>query len=322
MENSSKSTKWAEEFIISLGYIITNLPQDVQTTPWSTIKRFLTSDGYFYLKQTPPALSLEPDIIQILRDQFHANVPILIGSNKDLNCFLVKDSGNPLRDFFKQNFQPELLCQAITIYSKIQRAVADHINTFLELGVPDWRLDKLPILYMQLISEVDLLKEDGLKQNEIDILHKLIPKFSLMCEQLSHYKIPQTLDHCDFHDNNILLEINTHQLTIIDWCESVITHPFFSFITCLRNATYGHAIKETDKIYLELQDACLEIWLGFESKNNLLEAISLAKQIWPIYESLGQYRLMTSCNAEEFKSLNRRGRLMRGFKDILTNNMK
>ena len=97
--------------------------------------------------------------------------------------------------------------------------------------------------------------------------------------------------------------------------ETVITHPFFSLVYFLRNAAAHHAFKEIDKTYLELQDACFEDWLGFEERTKLLEAFSLARRLWPIYASLGEYRLMISTSAEDFKSLNRHGRLSLGFKE-------
>jgi len=315
MENPTKIIQWAEESLVSYGYIIKSAPEDIQITPWSKIKRFLTSDGYIYLKIMPPTLFLEPIVTQILYDRFHANVPQVIAMNKDLNCFLTKDAGNPLRKILKNNFQSNLLCQGIKKYTYIQHAAVDHVNLFLELGVPDWRLEKLSILYTQLISNENLLIEDGMTSDGIIVLHKLYPKFLTMCELLSSYKIPETLDHGNFNDNNVLIENDTNHMTIIDWAETVITHPFFSLAYCVRNAATHYGFKETDKTYIELQDVCVEDWLGFEEKTKLLEAFSLANKLWPIYASLGEYRLMNSANAEEFKSLNRRGRLSLGFNE-------
>jgi len=309
---------WAEEYLLSHGYTIKNSPEDIQITPWSSVKRFFTSDGYVYLKQTPPALSLEPIISQILREKYDANVPQIIATNIELNCFLMKDAGITLREYFKNNFQPVLLCQAIKQYTAIQCATSKDIDKFLNLGVPDWRLGSLPALYTKLLSNEKILIEDGITTDEINLLHKLHHTFSSLCELLSKYKIPETLDHCDFHDNNILIEVVSKNMIISDLGETVITHPFFSLITCLRNATFRYSIKETDKTYLELKEACFEIWLRFEKKDNLLDSFSLAQQLWPIYESLGQYRLMISSNPVKFKSLNRRGRLIRGLKAFIS----
>ncbi len=318
-----KTVEWARACLASRGYTINNTPEYIQTTPWSSVMRFLTStDDYIYLKQTPPMLSLEPTITQILYEQFHASVPIIIDTNKELNCFLMQDSGNPLRQFFKSNFQPNLLCEGIKQYGFIQYAAAEHINIFLDLGVPDWRLEKLPSVYIQLISQEELLIQDGLTADELGVLHKLYPRFSSVCESLFSYKILETLDHCDFHDNNILIENDTNKMTIIDWGESVVTHPFFSLISCLRDTTFRYHLKEVDKILLELQTACFACGLfDSKSKENLLAAILLAQRLWPIYSALGNHRLIMASDIKEFKtsSENRTlsGRMARAFKEFL-----
>jgi aminoglycoside/choline kinase family phosphotransferase len=312
--------QWAEEYLSSNGFTITALPEHVRTMPWSSVTRFITSAGSIYLKQTPPALFLEPVITQILYDRFHASVPIVIATNKELHCFLMKDAGNPLRDLFKSGFQADLLCQSIEKYTFIQHAATEHINIFLELGVPDWRLELLPSLYAELIKKEDILIADGMTTDELNTLYKLRPNFLSLCQKLSDCKLPETLDHCDFHDNNIIIENDTNNITIIDLGETVITHPFFSLITCLRNARFRYSIKETDKTYLQLQDTCFKNRINFKKKNNLLSAFSLAEKLWPIYATLGEYRLMISSHAEEFKSLGRRGRLIEGLKEFIVEN--
>jgi len=323
MENILKIIKWAEELLLSKGYTINNPPDHILTTPWSRVIRFLTSEGYFYLKQTVPTLSLEPVIIQTLHDTFRANVPILVSVNKDLNCFLMKDAGHSLRDSLKRHFEVDLLCEGIKKYTDIQSAAVVYVNIFIEIGVPDWRLEKLPDLYKQLIAQSDFLKEDGMTNDDLKILHELHPKLSTFCKLLSQYKIPETLDHCDFHENNILIENtnNSQNMTIIDWGETVITHPFFSLLRCLDQAVIHHKLTDTSSQYLELQEACLENWLEFEPKEKLIEAMLLAKKLWPIYSALGFYRLMISSNPEEFRAYyaNRPARLTAYFKEFIKN---
>lgn len=186
--------------------------------------------------------------------------------------------------------------------------------------MPDWGLNKLLDLYGQLISQEDLLITDGMTPKEIKILPKLNSVLLSICEQLSQYKIPETLDHCDFHDNNILFDKNTNKITIIDLGETVITHPFFSLITCLRNAYFRHNLKETDQLYINLLDTCFNNWVKFETKDNIPKIYDLTKILWPIYATLGEYRLMTGSNPEQFKLLKRRGRLAIGLKEFIKYN--
>ena len=283
---------WARNSLVAKGYVVNGSPETIHSTSWSSITKFVTSQGNFYLKQMPVALSLEPNIIKILSDQLHAkNVSIVIDVNESLNCFLMQDSGKPLREILKKNFQLDLLCQAVKEYAQIQNVTKDHVDIFLQLGVPDWRLEKLPLLYQDLVSKEDMLKFDGLTTDEFELLHKLSSKLLSVCELLAGYQIPAALDHCDFHANNVLIEDGAKKMTIIDWGETVITHPFFSLTNFLGTAVRHYDFKEGDEIYLALQDRFFANWQKFLSEANLLAAITLAKKLWPIYAALGFYRL-------------------------------
>lgn len=305
MEKLAQITDWAKEVLLSKRYSLSALPEVIQATPWSSVTRFTTSNGYVYLKQTPPALSLEADIIKILRNEFNASVPVIIATNKNLNCYLMQDCGSSLRGLLKKDFQPDLLCQTIKTYTYIQDAAKKHTNTFIDLGVPDWNLDKLPLLYSQLLDREDLLTADGMTTVELKQCRALYPKLVSMCDQLSKHEIPSTLDHCDFHDGNVLITDTTNNLTIIDWGETVITHPFFSLLTFLNTATRHYALKETDQVYLDLQNTCFANWSKTLFKNDLAAAISLAKKLWPVYAALCFYRLILSSDLAEFKIVGR-----------------
>jgi len=136
--------QWSCNSISFLRYTLkSNQPEKVLITLWSYVVRFETSDGYIYLKHTPPLIALEATIIQILHDQFHAPVPTVIAHNSELNCFLMKDAGRSLRGILKQKFDEALLCKAINQFISLQLIVGDQVDVFLKIGVPDWRLDKL-----------------------------------------------------------------------------------------------------------------------------------------------------------------------------------
>jgi hypothetical protein len=317
--------QWAEKCLLEKGYLINDSPEEIQKTPYSRVIRFSTSGGYFYLKKTPQELFLEPAIMQILSEKFQANVPIIIALNKELNCFLMKDVGNPLRNYLKIHFKPELLYRGVEDFTHIQRATQNHINIFLELGMPDWRLEKLPFLYLQLIDQKDLLIQDGMTINELEFLTELIPIVSEMCELLSRDKIPETLAHCDFHDNNILIEKDSKKITIIDWGETVITHPFFPLISFISTSANRYHLKETDPIFMTFLDSFFKNWLKFHTKQHLLESMRLAKKLWPIYSALGYYRLMSSSNINAdseklnayFNTGRNAGRLAKYFKEFI-----
>lgn len=47
------------------------------------------------------------------------------------------------------------------------------------------------------------------------------------CQLLSSYGIPETIGYHDFHDKNVLIEPYTQKMTLVDWGEAAIIHPFF-----------------------------------------------------------------------------------------------
>ena len=319
MDNQTDILKWGTDCMVSKGYSIDRTPEIVLSTPWSTMIRFSTATGDFYLKQTPPAISAEPQIIQLLSEQFHASVPVVIAINDDLHSFLMQDAGQALRVTLKEKFSPDLLCQAIKQYAALQRSTEDHIEKFLKLGVLDWRLDKLPFLYDQMLNQTDFLKADGVTDQELQILRDLSPQFLAQCELLSSYGISETIGIPDFHDNNVLFDPNTKRMTFIDWGEAVITHPFFSLYNCLEQSITHHGVKEADQTYTKLQDACFESWLGLVTKSQLFEVFNLSKQLRTIYGVLASYRLMVSVDLQVLNTFyaNKPNRLAKNFREYI-----
>jgi hypothetical protein len=302
--------QWACKNLASLGYTLkSNLPENVLNTPWSYVVRFDTSQGYIYLKHTPELLALEAGIIQILHDQFHASVATVIAHNAELNCFLMKDSGRSLREILKQKFDTELFCKAIKNFTSLQLAVADHVSVFLDRGVPDWRLNQLPDLYKQLLSQKERLISDGLSEKEHCALETLLPTVSHLCQKLSRYEIKQSIVQPDFNDNNTLIADISQTITIIDLGEIAISHPFFSLLNCLQQAKKHHGLTDKDDAYLRLMDACLENYMIFGSKKHLLDALDTARLLMFVYAALCGYRLMVACDQSSFTpSFQRHGR--------------
>lgn len=317
---NKKIIQWGCDYLSSHGYtLINHLPEEVQSTPWSYVIRYVTTDGFIYLKHTPELLALEAAVIQVLHDKFHISVPNVIGHNAELNCFLMKDAGMSLRKILKQEFDVILFCKAIHQFTSMQLAVADDINIFIDMGVPDWRLEKLPDLYIQLLSQKDILLKDGLSKKEINDLEKLIPTVIDLCKKLSVFPIKQTIVQPDFNDNNTLISEISRKITIIDLGEIAISHPFFSLINCLEQAKKHHGLTENDNSFMQLMDACFTNYMIFGSKKTLLEAFKIARILFFIYGALGNYRLILACDKAKFtSSFQRHGRPSVPLKEFIT----
>lgn len=288
--------EWAQNYLTANGYEIHDSPETIRAMPWSIVTRFSTSKGSIYLKKMAPLFSLEPTLIRVLSQWDEDSVPRVIAMNKDLRCFLMQDAGIQLSKHLKTNFQMDLLAKAITMCANTQYKAVNYVDDLLSIGVLDWRLAKLPEAYLHLLNQEAILQDDGLTAAEIKVLHSLYPKVSTLCERLSQYKVPETLEHTDFHDSNIL--IKDGRLTIGDWGDAVISHPFFSLASYLNKVTRYYDVKEIDERYVYLQNVYLNTWLEFASKEQLVEAFQLAKRLRPCQVALSFIRVKMCPNLE------------------------
>lgn len=298
MNQHEKALHWAEYFLESK--VVDH--QVVVETPWSIVYKIETPQRVVYLKQVPEALFLEPYILTFLRHQGCNNIPEIFAVNPVLHCFLMTSCGSmSLRELFKGQVNLPLLKTGIVTYTAIQRALENTIQPLLSLGIPDWRLDKLASLYSQLIQQDKLLLDDGLTENEIKQLQQLYPTCQQLCDVLSKYDIPETLSHCDFQENNMLLDEKTGNISIIDWGETVIAHPFFSLNGCLWNITYWNELKSTDLMYKQLQSECIAPWLSLYEEKTLLKLFKSVNQLLGIYAALEFDRLYVATQQSDRK---------------------
>jgi len=195
-----------------------------------------------------------------------------------------------------RSFRMNTMRSALDAYVKVQHIMAGHIDLMLGAGVPDWRLDKLPRAYSELISQEEFLMADGMTRDEIDILHKLHPTFENLCNALSQFQIPSTIEHGDFHDNNIL--ISDGRLTLSDWGDAAVSHPFFSLTTVLRRGLRDYNVTPQDKEYIDLKNAYLNQWLQYESESNLEQALALATRLGKVMFAISFMRIRNCSGVE------------------------
>lgn len=293
---------WAQETLHSLGYTIQNGPHVVRDRPWSCVSCFNTSQGTVYLKSMAAPYSNEPILLQFLKDQGIENITKVIVLNNALSCFLMGDSGQPLRDKQTSTFKPDLFYQYLKLYAAIQIDCIHLVNDILALGVNDWRLEKLPNLYKKFVQNQDILLKDGLSLSELYRLQQLAPMMRILCEELAAYGIPETIEHGDFHDNNIL--IREDKITINDWGDASISHPFFSLAAALDSAKRNHNLQKTDNTYLKARDVYLNQWQDFGKQDTLLRAFEIAQKLHRFVFAMSFSRINSCPGIENFPKFN------------------
>ena len=300
--------QWAREELESRGYTLqSDIPEIVQTTPWSYVVRFHTTSEIIYLKQTPELIALEASIIQMLHHKWNAPVPVIIANNTPLHCFLMKDAGKTLRSIFKQSFDPTLMIKAIDLFASLQCSVSEGIDEFIQMGVPDWRLSQMPNLFKDLISNHTMLLKEGLSEEEVRKLDNSYPVISSLCNQLSEFKIQASIVQPDFNDNNTLIDDRSQKITFIDLGEIAISHPFFPLMNCLHILKKYHGLSHDHESTITIKNAYLNHFLKFEPQHNCLKAFELAQKLWYVYGILAHHRLMQACGQNELKAFGHGG---------------
>ena len=163
-----------------------------------------------------------------------------------------------------------MYCKAIREFTSLQIASANNIHILLNIGVPDWRLDNLPVCYMQLLSQHESLITDGLTDIEITELTTLLPTLESLCQKLAKYEMKPSIVQPGFHDNNIVIDEKHRQLRLLIW-ERLWYPTFFSLTNCLYQAKRHHGLTGTDNAYQQLVEACLDQFRVFACKKTYLK---------------------------------------------------
>jgi len=196
-------------------------------------------------------------------------------------------------------------CTAVSSQS-VRLGLARHVDEILALGIPDHRLASLPSLFTQLLTDEESLvigQEKGLTVDEFNQLHNLRTNFERICAKLSAFGIPESLNHGDFHDGNVL--IKDGRITFFDWGDADVTHPFVSLRTFF--VSIEIALDLDDYAFTPemaaLLDRYLEPFQKYASKDDLHKAYALSKPVASIVKTLAWHQSITRMNEsmrEEF----------------------
>jgi hypothetical protein len=202
---------------------------------------------------------------------------------------LMRDAGEPLRASIRPTQDLSPWRPVIALYADVQIGLAGRLPELLAMGVPDWRLGPLPARYVQLLKDTGSLAlalDGGLTANEFRRLQELAPRFTQICADLASFGIPETLDHGDFHDGNVLLRDG--RVTLFDWGDANLTHPFVSLRTFF--VSIENSLKLEDYAFTPemaaLLDLYLEPWQRFASKKDLLAAFALSRCVASVVKTL------------------------------------
>jgi aminoglycoside/choline kinase family phosphotransferase len=269
--------------------------------PWSTVLHVPTDQGKLYFKATAPETLFEVPLTCKLAEWFPQGMPELVTADDERGWMLMRDGGEQLRQSIRPTQDIHPWRPVIRLFAEIQAAVSSHVDELLAAGVPDYRLSVLPGLYRQLVADEKSLligQEKGLASDEWQTLKDLATRFEQLCLDLASYGIPESVNHGDFHDGNVL--VREGHTAIIDWADACISHPFMSLRTFF--VSIEIALKLDDYAFTPemaaLLDHYLEAWQAYASLDHLRSAFRVSKPVASIVKAVNWHLTISNIKDE------------------------
>jgi len=268
---------------------ITGTIEQPHVYPWSTVLHVPTSEGILFFKATAPQTLYEAVLTQSLATWYPDCMPELVAVDTARGWMLMRDGGEMLRASIRPKKDLAPWSPVIARYSALQLDLANHLPELLALSVPDFRLAALPELYTELMADEERLQleqPNGLSSKEVAHLRGMGSRFEQICGDLAAYEIPESLNHGDFHDGNVLLRDG--RIMLFDWGDANVTHPFVSLRTFF--VSIEISLKLDDYSFTpemaKLLDLYLQPWQRFSAKEDLLIAFGISKCVASIVTAL------------------------------------
>jgi hypothetical protein len=292
-----EASDWIEAELGRRAISLTGPIEQPHTYPWSIVLRVPASDGILYFKATAPLPSHEVALTRALAAWRPDCMPELLAVDLKRGWMLMRDAGRMLRDLIRPTRDLEPWVAVLSLYAGLQLEMSGRVSQLLALGVPDRRLAALPGLYTGLLADAEILRIDqpaGLTSAEYGRLQELGPRFAGICAQLASYGIPESLNHGDFHDGNVLLRDG--EIVFFDWGDCSVTHPFISLRTVF--VSVENSLQLEDYAFtpemIRLRDLYLQSWSGFAPPDKLLEAFTLSRCLAPVVGALAWHPTVAS----------------------------
>ncbi|MBI4785934.1 MAG: aminoglycoside phosphotransferase family protein [Chloroflexi bacterium] len=292
---------WIHGELERQGVRVSGAIEQPHVRPWSTVLRVPTTAGVVYFKATAPYLAREAALMQALSRWRPDCIPRVLAADVERGWMLMEDCGTRLRSVLEVDRDLRHWHRVLPIYAELQIELASRRDELLALGALDRRLAVLPERYAELLADRGAMGigwSGGLTPEEYARLHSLAPQVAEMCAQLADYRIPETLDHNDLHDNNIL--VRDGRYVLFDWGDACVAHPFFSMLVVPRAAAHRLGLAQNDPELARLDEIYLEPWARYGSREDLRAAMTVARRLAMISRVLN-WRSVLSNAPESFK---------------------
>jgi hypothetical protein len=282
-------TEWIHTQTGHQGIHVTGEIEQPHMYAWSTVLHVSTDQGKLFFKATAHETIYEAALTQLLAHLYPDCMPEFVAVDAGRGWMLMRDGGQQLRASIRPTKDIAPWKPVIARYAEVQIGLAEHITELLSLRLPDHRLKVLPALFRELLRDEESLmidQEKGLTAAEWGEVKDKASRLEQVCRGLAAYGIPESLNHGDFHDGNIL--VKDGRITFFDWGDGSVTHPFTSLRTFF--VSIEIALDLPDYSFTpemaNLLETYLEPFQKFASKEDLLKAYQLSKPVASIVKAL------------------------------------
>jgi hypothetical protein len=294
-----RTDHWLHAGLADRGLSLTGEPVLQHAQPWSSVWRVPTSGGPHWLKHNGPGTRYEPALLQVLADSGAEGVPDVLAADAGLGWSLTADAGSPMR-LLPGGEDATHWERALRTYARIQRRLEGSVDLLLARGVPDHRPQGTPARAHELLADPSAMRRghpDGLTEEAERRVRGLLPDLAGWCAELAGSPVPVSIQHDDLHANNVMLDA-AGRMTVIDWGDAHVAHPFATLLTTLRSIAHHTGLDGPDDPRLApLRDAYLRAWTDVADMARLRHDAELAVRIAPVARAHAWRRALAGADA-------------------------
>ncbi|MFJ3906362.1 phosphotransferase [Streptomyces sp. NPDC090025] len=269
-------------------------PRQARIRPWSVLVRFRTGPDArdaVWFKASAPTAGFEAALGGALADWVPDHVMTPLAVDPERGWSLLPDGGPLLRRVLDAGEADRAdWLSAVGQYARMQRALTPYTERMTALGVPGARTRELPEIFDGLVATNPTLAPDTRAA-----LRARRPRLLDWCAELDASGVPDSLDHCDLHDGQVLAPA-PGRFTFFDWGDAAIAHPFASLLVPARDVRERYGPEAVTAV----RDAYLEPWtdLGIPLPA-LRRAATLAVRLAAVSRAVSWFRLFPGTPADD-----------------------
>ena len=275
-------TAWVDASLTAHKATRQGLAQEVRVMPWSAVYRFATDRGDVYFKACGPSQAHEPVLATWLAAHYpDCMIPVWAADAARGYC-LMPNGGPTLTEALATGGDEAGHWQRVlALQAAVQRDMMPAADDLLALGVLDRRPTVLPGLLAALLERPEHLlvgEPDALTPDDVTQLRALLPRLSVICDELAAIGPPDTFVHDDFHEDHIFTIAQpdgTWRYVFFDFGDACIGHPFMQLVSQPRFASNRFGI-EVDPVQELLRENYLSRWQDYGLSEALQGALTLA----------------------------------------------